>query len=278
MVPAGQPPDLMEPQAPGLAPQLYNANYGYQTVMQSVPVSGGLQIKETTLIADVRAGQNEWMITLSPPTRADNPGTIPWQSSFDGTTTPPTSGANFSAPELPTLGLQVLLRFASGGAAFTTRFDYPYNGGVFGVSCEMLNLDVAPKPGQTPITYATPADLPFLGASMTEGAPANSMPLRWTDIAASVAANSAAATFWPVRPYARSLDIYANGSANAVLTLEWFNASAGQVLPTLEIVASATGTFTARGLDVPPSAQGLAISNSGAAVASTVPVWEISFA
>lgn len=261
---------------------LYNANYGYATQMKTVPVSGGFNIQPTTLLADVHSGQNEWMVTIVPPTRSDNALQVPWMSSFDGTTTPPNSGNNFSAPVLPVLGLQCRLRWAAGGVTFYSAFDYPSNGAVFGIACETLNLDVALKPGASTVLYTSLSQVPYIGALMTEGAPANPRPLRWTDVRAAVSsfAGGNPPKYWPVRPYARRVDIYAENtpSANTQFLLIWLDADGNEVYSTGWTAVTA-GVVSTGSFDVPPTAVAFSLQQTaGTADVSVMPVWEISFA
>lgn len=265
---------------------LYNANYGRQQTMNHHAVPGGFLVDPTTLIADVHVGQNEWMVTLLTLTRTDAQ-VVPWQDMFAGTAHPPQStppGSNFQAPVVPALGFQVLLRWAAGGATAYAAFDYPANGAVFGIACETLNLDVGLKPGQSPVTYGAQAQIPVIGAMMTEGAPATQRPLRWADVTATIGLSPGTSTaYWPVRPYARKMDLYTGNenSAASFFTVTWLTANGVAALgtgieQTIDVAPANTGTVTT--IDVPPNALAVEVSYSGSTPVTVVPVWEISFA
>ena len=255
-------------------------NFGRLVQANVVAVTGGFQLAPTLLIADTEPKPQQWMVTIAPPVQSNNT-LLPWYSSFDGTATvpnnnPASGGYNFGAPLLPVLGLTCQVRWGAGAATFTTQFDYPYNGAVFGVTAETLYLEVLLKQGQAPITYATMAEVPYIGAFMVEGRPANPTPLRWLDVGAIVPATASGTIYWPVRPFARTLDLYiTNGSPAADFELVWCNADGTAVYTTSFQLATTTGNFS---FDIPPTAIAWSLTQTGASAPSVQPVSEISFA
>jgi hypothetical protein len=254
----------------------FNPNRGRSAVMNTIAVSGGFQVQPTQLIADVEPKSQQWMFTIAPPMQ-QGVSILPWASTFDGTTTAPTP-ATFQAPLLPTLGLQCFLQVRAGAVSYQTAFDYPFAGAVFGIACDALQLDVVLKQGQSPITYAALAAVPVIGAFMAEGKPATQSPLRWMDVHAVLAASSALTpTYWPVRPFARTLDIYVTSCPAAdVFELEWVDAGGGAVYT--QFFTSGADTFVNASFDVPPTAVAWALTHSSTAgTASVQPVSEIAF-
>jgi hypothetical protein len=267
----------MTPPVPGgRDPRLFSGNRGRAVPLQTAPDpagSGNLVVTKTQLIADTDPRPNrEWIITVAPLTMQGNP-TVPWNSSFDGTDTTPAPGTNFSAPNSP--DLQCLLQFGSGGVYFSAAFDYPYQGGNFGVSADQVNFGVIIKPGSPDITFP-PADvgnLPVVGAFMSEGVSATPTPLRWMELVPGPVGGSA--VYWPVRPYARELHIVA---PTATATTDWFVTwctASGGAMYTEKLVVPAGG-----GLDVfldVPAAFVVNILNAEATPVNTYLVWEIGF-
>lgn len=263
--------------------KLGSSNYGRSTTMVTVAVAGGFEIQPTTLIADVEPHPQQWMISVGPPTQTFNPLALPWYSTFDGTTTAPqnnqnAAGYNFGAPTLPTLGLQMQLRWGRGGVSFSTAFDYPNNGAVFGVTADTVYLDAILKPGQVPIVYPTLGDVPTIAAYMTEGRPANPTPLRWTDVQGAVGPGVLTPTYWSVKPFARQLTLYIpEASAGSTFELVWLNGSGTAVYQVFWTLPAGQTNYI-QVLDVPANAVAFFVAQSGAAAATVIPVWELSFA
>lgn len=255
----------------------FKPNRGRQTAMNSIATSGGFNVVATQLIADVEPKPQQWMITIGPP-MAQSQVSLPWQSTFDGTTNGPSS-SNFQAPVLPVLGLQCFLQFRAGAVAYQSAFDYPYNGAVFGLTADTVQLDVVLKQGQTPILYPTQAAIPVIGAFMVEGRPATQSPLRWMDVPAVLAISSALTpTFWPVRPFARKLTLICPSCpANDEFEFFWVNAAGSAVYQ--QFWNSGALTYFEQQLDIPPTAVAYSLTHSSTAQAATIqPVSEISYA
>lgn len=257
------------------------ANRGRQTVMNSQPASGGgFAILPTTLIAENEPDPNEWIINVAPPVTTKQGPVIPYQQGvpIDATATAPTT-SNTNIPALPGAGLQLLLRWATGGVELRTQFDYPVLGGVFGLSAERVNLDVVLKPWPLPVTYATQDVLPVVAAFMTPGRPATKSPLQWVDQTAGLAATGDS-NYYIVKPFARKLQLIASGmtfvSGDSYI-VEWGNIATGALYRDIvvpSVVPSGNSYFDVT-FDVPAAAQYVRLVNEATNAVSIHPIWHI---
>ncbi len=176
----------------------HKAIVGKQQLMnfQGTAVPGNVLLQPTQLISARIDKPRQFIVTLQQPTKLQT--VTPWLDNFNGAVAYNPAVHQFGAPR----GMQFLrcaLRWGAGGVAFTTEFDYPSTGGVFGVTCDQMDLTV-----DTVIPLPFPqADVPVIGAWYVEGYAADPSPLRWRELSAII--NAGAALSWSVKPYTRAV-------------------------------------------------------------------------
>lgn len=211
----------------------HKSTLGSRQRMLTNGVAPNLTLAETQLIRASVERPRQFMVTVAPPTKGN--GILPYVSTFDGGAYPPVGGAIYTAPPLPdALGaLQVFVRWGAAGVSFETAFDYPVLGGVFGITCDTLDVNVRLKAPQV-IPLADANEVPNVGAFMVEGLPADPTPMGWLEAVASLAPGSDA--FYAVKPFARELRVRTSGTTR--MTVEWLNTQ-GATLASSERVATA---------------------------------------
>jgi hypothetical protein len=255
-----------------------SANRGRSTVMGTTGALGALTLIPTLLIAEEHPDPNEWVITIAPPTTQLQGPTIPYNQAvpIDGTTTPPTT-ANTNLPALPGAGLQMNLRWASGGITFNTQFDYPVLGGTFGLTAETVNLDVVLKPWPLPVTFASVNVVPVVAAFMTPGRAADPTPLYWQEQPTGV--TEATSAYWIVKPYARKLHITSTGivfTAGDQVFIEWGAIANGALFrEQIAIQGPAGNGYIDSVFDVPAGAQYVRFANTATNELAVTLNWRI---
>lgn len=163
-------------------------------------------VKPTQLIsARVQGAPRQWVVTLA---QVLAPNTeSPWFFDGEGTTAFP--GVN-TIPKFPAgANLMVDIRFGTGGVSYRSQFDYPVNGGIFGVTADTLTLSAFFRNAAS-FPYTVPADVPFVGASMVEGIAASENPITWSEDPDAIAVGL---YVWTVKPYAKRVRIALQGGA-----------------------------------------------------------------
>jgi hypothetical protein len=268
--PPGVPPSFGFPHKPPHHEPI--AVIGVQKRLLVQGVEPNLIVQPTQLIAAQQLAPRQWVVTLMQPVKLG--GVQPWQSTFDGSAAyPPVAPLLFTAPQLPrnpvaaavVIGaLVVKLRWGAGGVAWNTEFDYPAAGGVFGVTADNINIDVALKSDVAP--YVLLADVPVVGAFMVEGQASDPSPLRWFEGSAQVANGTSG--FWAVKPYARKLHVT---TIDATLTNIVWRDTVGNVLRRHRLPAAPVDID----IDVPGQATVVEVANGGAAVTAYALEWKM---
>ena len=180
------------------------ANLGRRLPMNTQPNGAAFVLTQTSLLSQRIKQPQQLMITLMSIARGPN-GTTPWSDTFNNTNTAPTA-LNSTAPVLPdgNRGLQLYLRWGSGGAAMETRFNYPVQGGTFGLTADSVDLSVL-APSGAPFTYTSLNDVPQVGAWMCPGQAANPTPLRWPEGLSIIPTGQS--KYFAVKPFARQVEV-----------------------------------------------------------------------
>lgn len=240
--------------------------------------------KGAQLISSREDIARQWVITLAPVTTVGQP-TLPWQSTqrngtsgpdFDGgLVAPPGNPPTFTAPALPMAaalssgqqpGLQATLRWGAGGVAWETAFDYPAAGGVFGITADAVDLNVALKVLRGAYAvFATAGEVPVVGAFMVPGQAASPTPLRWVEDSQAIAFGTS--RFWAVKPFARTLLLSETSSTafTKPIRVNWVDKNNNSVW-TDEINQAASAVGFRHMLDVPPGAVAIEVANTDPAV------------
>lgn len=194
---------------------------------------GAIQLAETQLIRASVERPRQFMVTVAPPTRGN--GALPYVSTFDGGAYPPVAPALYTAPPLPDPAgaLQLFVRWGAAGVSFETAFDYPALGGVFGITCDTVDVNVRVK-GPQPIAFADENEVPNVGAFLVEGTPADPSPMAWLESPASIVPGND--VFYAVKPFSREVRIRTSGATR--MTIEWLN-TAGTTLASRELTVVA---------------------------------------
>ncbi len=265
------------------APREYAAVQGRQVKLDTIGAEPNLAAVATQLISARVNESRQWLMTLMPPTKGDS-GVLPWISTFDGSHDAPGSliaPEVFTAPVLPATSgfepsLRVALRWGAGGTAWTTAFDYPGNGGVFGITADTVDLNVSVTGANT--VFATQGLVPIVGAFMVPGQAADPSPLRWAERGQVIA--TTLSRYWAVKPYARRLHIRIplSGAMVRPPNLSWLDAAGnGLVIETLTM-SGISGTNTAhvdQTVNVPSQAVAVGVTNNDAASITVYLEWEI---
>lgn len=232
------------------------ANYGRQIPMVTDAQGAGVILRSTQLISARVNAPKQWLVTIAQAARPGQP--TPWVASFDGA--PYDNTAIFGAPVVPQqpgvdIGLlQCRVLWGAGGVRYAASFDYPAMGGVFGVTADTLDFNVALR-NDGAQTAIAPDQIPVVGAFMVEGRPADPTPLRWLELATSIAVNAGAS--WSVKPFARKLRVTAPGSQKA--TLAWLIVSGvpgnTAVIENTTLVETTAGQGIDAVVDVPAQAE-----------------------
>lgn len=253
-------------------------NVGRAQPMITTPAAGGLVTLNDTQLISARVDQpTQWLITVLQAAKPNAP--TPWVSNFDGS--PYTGAAQLGAPTvpqqagIPLSALQMRIRWGAGGVRYQTAFDYPVAGGAFGVTADMVDIDVTLRSGIAQQAI-DPSQIPVVGAFMVPGQAADPSPLRWLEADTAIAQLAGAS--WSVKPYARQLRVDARGCTKA--TLAWFILSGAapntQQLKAINLVEKTAGEGIAALVDVPAQAEivGItAITNTGGTPTSFFLEW-----
>jgi hypothetical protein len=227
------------------------------------------RLLETGIITARFEEAMQWVITLTPPL-AQNSGVIPYISTIDGTIAP---AGIYTAPVMPAgadSGSQCSLRWGAGGVAFTTRFDYPAHGAIFGLTADTLDLKFSPDPAAGSISA-----VPQVGAFMVPGVAADPTPLRWLEPQRSLAAFPAAGFTrqWAVKPYARKLKLAVTGAGvGGEFQINWTD-TAGISLMIERYTKTDTGEVIVT--DIPSMATIAFVANLSATLIDVVLEWQI---
>lgn len=227
---------------------------------QDGAIPGNVLLRATQLIsARVSDVPRQFIVTLKQPSQPQ--GVTPWVQDFDGFAYVP-GVSLFTAPGGMDF-LRVALRWGAAGASFQTEFDYPSTGGVFGVTCDTLDIKVVPS---LPVSLL-PSAVPTVGAWYVEGQAADPTPLRWREL--STVVNNGASAAWSIKPYTRRVRVGLLGRPAAGIRIE-FKDTSGAVLWTndIDVALSVNGEAL---LEVPAHGAVMVLSNtSGAAQGVTV--------
>jgi hypothetical protein len=260
----------------------FKGTLGRRTVVNSLGQVPNLQVQATQLISARFDAPRQFIVTVAPAARADA-DVLPWSSiNIDGgaPTGFPQTPNNFNAPVVDVLAafgnsLRLEMRWGAAGAAWVTQFDYPLAGGAFGVTADMLDLNVATT-GTANI--ATLGQLPVVGAFMCAGAPAHPQPMRWREIPNQLTASGGAtpARVWAVKPYARQLSI-ASFNCQSGVRVDFMSASLVNTFQTYRFgQASPIGFLQV--VDVPANAAIVKVTNLDATNVCDVSLdWLIGF-
>lgn len=255
--------------------------------MSTQSVAGGVRLIETQLVSQRLAnGPRALIVTLAPTTKGTANGT-PWYAPWNGTSDNPVptdaDPLPFGAPALPDpgKGLRVRLRFGAGGAAVVTMFDYPANGACFGVTADLLDIDVVPIDEDDPKVYPSVETIPFVGAWFVEGNAADPSPLQWAEVPQLL--GEAAVLYYSVKPFARQLEITSSGGNvdEGGLQVDWHDTDGALVkrenipnVPQFVGQAVGGGNCYAR-LEVPSQATYCNIGNGNTATVTMLATWKI---
>lgn len=254
--------------------QLYKkANIGTRKQAASQAVAGGFILLDTQLITARWEQARQWIVTLMPTLKHD--GNVPWTATFDGTTGPfpPVLPNFFTAPVLPDAPFfaKCELRWGAGGTAFTTRFDYPVHGCIFGVTADTFDLNVVWPPEVV-------AEVPDVGAFMVPGVAADQTPLHWLEpLLAGIAASPGPGNIgvWSVKPWAREARIAVSapgGGAIGAVQVTWQNTAGAVVFSERKAITASGEAFS---VEVPGAATILRLANLGAVPIDAFVEWQI---
>ncbi len=238
-----------------------------QMVSQVSGAGPDVIVSRTQLISMRDSRPRQWLVTFG---QAATPnGGNPWEQNFDGQPNFFVGAGLFNAPAVPSntastgAVLQVLMRWAAGGASAETRFDYPQLGNSFSVTADSLDINVAPRSdvAQNPMA---PELVPVVSAWMVPGRAADPTPLRWSEDRVSFGAGES--RWWSLKPFARRLRIVA---PLATSIAGQFIAQAGaafgtQGLRTIRGVQAAAGLGVDIVVDIPAAAQVFSLTNTSA--------------
>jgi len=240
------------------------ANIGRRVPLDVEPTGGVFVVQPSTQLISARANEpRQWLVTLMQAVTSRS-GVTPWLSNWDGTAVPfPIAAPNvFTAPEFPfdTEALQVKLRWGAGGVAFETRFDYPLVGATFGVTADLVDVNVGFR-GAAP-TFADALDVPVVGAFMVPGVAADPSPLRWFDVESGpLNSGYTAVARWSVKPWARRVRVELFGAASTGNGVDIiFTDRNGTIVSQLRTACPLAQVF-----DVPAQAAILEVSHNEAA-------------
>jgi hypothetical protein len=223
--------------------------------------------RETSLISMRHPEPRQWLVTIMQTVQGSS-GVTPWISDIDGQTT---LSNVFTAPELvDTTKLRMRLRWGAGGTRFETEADYPFAGGVFGVTADAFDLDVIVV-GTLP-TYAEVGLVPVVGGFMVPGTAADPTPLQWRDVQGTMLAASADSRLWAIKPYARTVQLAMAGPASA--------AACRLLVTFINRAFAVVGSLTVEGawapvVTVPHGAVAMMLTNPTAADTTVIPSWRM---
>lgn len=181
----------------------YPVLYGSSRPFPSIAIAGGFRVTNNVQLISERVERpRQWVITCAPMTANVNPNATPWYAPSDGTgTAPPLGTAPFQA--LSATPFQVLLGWGAGGVRSQTRFDYPVQGGTFGLLADTLDLNVI-DPSAAAVTLTSLDYVPWFAAFMVPGVPSGRTTMRYTDVVSADLAPGASA-FYSIKPFAREV-------------------------------------------------------------------------
>lgn len=241
-------------------------NMGRVVPMSTLPAAGGLvTLADTQLITARVPAPRQWLVTIMQTQRLQQP-LAPWLQNFDGTPYDNTT-AQFGAPVTPQQGgvnlsmLQVRVQWGMGGARWSTRFDYPLMGGVFGLTADAVNIDV--KLRSDAAQTAIPANVaPVVGAFMVPGQAADPTPLRWLEPTVNIAQGSGAT--WSVKPFTRKVRITSVTCGKLTGAFEIVTGAANnlQVIKQFSVTEPVANAGIDVLLDVPAQCEALGITNT----------------
>jgi hypothetical protein len=164
-----------------------------------------------------------------------------------------------------------LLRWGAGGTAFTTRFDYPVHGAIFGVTADTFDLRVHWSEEVVP-------EIPDIGAFMVPGIAADPSPLHWLELlvlAVPPFPGPGNIIKWAVKPWAREVRVAVSNPAGLVIgavQATWLNTSGAVVFSERLQIPNSGQPFS---LEVPGAATVLTIANLSVNSVDLFVEWQI---